>query len=81
MPRSSDGVKMPHDLFSSHGKQCEINSPRSLPPMVLWGSGGAGCNMGGLYQISPQRLTPEPTRSHRPASVGRTVSARARLGL
>ena len=80
MPRSSDGVKIPHDLFSSHGKQCEISSPRLFPPMVLWGSGEAGCNMG-MYQISPQHLTPEPTRSHRPASVGRTVSARARLGL
>lgn len=50
MPRSGDGVKISHDLFSSHGKQCEINSPRSLPPMVLWGSGGVGCNMGGCIR-------------------------------
>ena len=46
MPRSGDGVKNPHDLFSSHGKQREFDSRRLFPPIMLWGSGGAGCNMG-----------------------------------
>ena len=54
MLRSGDGVKIPLDLFSSNGKRCEINSPRT-PTSGATEQRRGWLQHGGLDQISPQR--------------------------